>query len=326
MLKIFNRSSVHPNYYQCCHHTVRFIQRGVRKDEETSLLPKKSRIVICGSGLAGSSLAYHLALLDHGHNTVMLERGEISENRQVKDSGSSGLVGNFKHSAQQVALAQYSLNLLDELTKQGFDIGWNQCGSLNVARSHDRMTQYRKMKSQSLAWGIECNLMSRDECQSMCPLIETEDIKGGLFIPKDGVVDKEKLRQVLLSEAVKRGVTLVENCQVEKILATDHRVSAVQTNLGTVECVYFVNAAGFWSRAIGQLSEPYVKGNFYSMTLILMLTVVYLISSSSTSSQPSVHRCSNRARESRKASMCAVRSRRTDLHPRVQWKNSRRWV
>lgn len=260
MLKIITRSSLHPNYFQCCHQATRFVHRGLRSDEDGDLLPKKSRIVICGSGLAGSSLAYHLAMSDHGHHTVLLERGTIGENRQFKDSGSSGLVGNFKHSSQQVRLAQYSLNLLDELTQQGFDIGWNQCGSLNVARHHDRMTQYRKMKSLSSAWGIECNLLSPEECQALCPLMEASDIKGGLFIPKDGVVDKEKLRQVLLAEAVKRGVTLVENCQVEKVIQHDHRVSAVQTNHGTIECVYFVNAAGFWSRAIGQLSEPYVKG------------------------------------------------------------------
>lgn len=264
MLKIITR---HPRQLQCCHNSRRLLHRGERSsqnDDDGELLKKKSRIVICGSGLAGSSLAYHLSLLDHGHHTVLLERGTISENKQVKDSSSSGLVGNFKYSKQQVALAQYSLNLLDNLTKQGFDIGWNQCGSLNVARTPDRMTQFRKMKSQSLAWDIECNLVTPEECQAMCPLIEASDLKGGLFIPKDGVVDKEKLRQVLLSEAVKNGVTLVENCQVEKIHQTDHRVNAVQTNLGTVECVYFVNAAGFWSRAIGQLSEPYVKGEALS--------------------------------------------------------------
>jgi pyruvate dehydrogenase phosphatase regulatory subunit len=261
MLKIISRQSLHPNFLQCCHSSVRLIHRGSRQDDDADLLPKKSRIVICGSGLAGSSLAYHLSLLDHGHHTVVLERGTISENKQVKDSGSSGLVGNFKNSCAQVTLAQYSLNLLDNLTNQGFDIGWSQCGSLNVARTSDRMTQYRKMKSQSLTWGIECNLLSPEECQAMCPLIEASDLKGGLFIPKDGVVDKEKLRQVLLKEAIKNGVTLVENCQVEKVLQSDHRVNAVQTNLGTVECVYFVNAAGFWARAIGQLSEPYVKGD-----------------------------------------------------------------
>lgn len=268
MLKILSRQSLHPNYFQCCHSSRRFLRSSTRQDEDSDLLPKKSKIVICGSGLAGSSLAYHLALANHGHDTVLLERGEISENRTVKDSGSSGLVGNFKHSKQQVVLAQYSLDLLDDLTRQGFDIGWNQCGSVNVARTHDRMIQYRKMKSQSLAWGIECNLLSGDECKAMCPLIEASDLKGGLFIPKDGVVDKEKLRQVLLKEAIKGGVTLVENCQVERILQTDLRVSAVKTNLGTIECIFFVNAAGFWSRAIGQLSEPYVKGEIDYVTLI----------------------------------------------------------
>lgn len=263
MLKIFGRQSLHPNYIQCCHNSVRFVKRSAATDEDgENSLPKKSRIVICGSGLAGSSLAYHLAQADHGHHTVMLERGTISESGEVKDSGSSGLVGNFKYSASNTSLAQYSIKLLDDLTKQGFDIGWNQCGSLNVARTHDRMTQYRKMNSQSRAWGIECKLLSPEECQEICPLMESSDLKGGIFIPQDGVVDKEKLRQVLLSEAIKKGVKLVENCTVEKVLAVDHRVHAVETNLGTVECVYFVNAAGFWSRAIGQLSEPYVRGEF----------------------------------------------------------------
>jgi pyruvate dehydrogenase phosphatase regulatory subunit len=262
MLKILNRQSLHPSYFLCCHNTVRCISRSTKSDDAENSLPKKSRIVICGSGLAGSSLAYHLALANHGHHTVMLERGTIGESSQVKDSGSSGLVGNFKQSASNTALAQYSVKLLEDLTSRGFDIGWNQCGSLNVARSHDRMTQYRKMKSQSQAWGIDCKLLSPEECHEICPLIESSDLKGGLLIPEDGVVDKEKLRQVLLNEAIKAGVTLVENCQVEKVLAPDHRMSAVETNLGTIECIYFVNSAGFWSRAIGQLSEPYVKGEF----------------------------------------------------------------
>lgn len=260
MLKILKPLPTRKNYLQCCHQHVRYIQRGLKTDDEKKSLPKNSQIVICGSGLAGSSLAYHLAIQGQGQQAVILERGMITENRQVKDSGSSGLVGNFKHSAKQTKLAQYSLSLLDDLTKQGFDIGWSQRGSLSVARHHDRMTQYRKMKSQSAAWGIECELLSPSECQSMCPLIDITDIKGGLFIPKDGVVDKEKLRQVLLSEALSRGVRLVENCQVEKVNQSQYKVTGVQTNLGTIECEYFVNAAGFWARAIGQLSEPYVKG------------------------------------------------------------------
>lgn len=290
MLKIIIRKQLHPKFFQCCHRTVRFAHRAANTDEDSDFLPKNSRIVICGSGLAGSSLAYHLALLNHGHHTVLLERGTISENKEIV--GSSGLVGNFKNSAQQVVLAKYSLDLLDNLTNQGFDIGWNQCGSLNVARCHDRMTQYRKMMSLSPAWGIECKLMSPEECLAMCPLIESSDLKGGLFIPKDGVVDKEKLRQVLLSEAIKGGVTLVENCQVEKVLQTDHRVNAVETNFGKIDCVYFINAAGFWARAIGQLSDPYVKGkNLGDCVTVSSFKFVF---SASPSSLPPIHYRSNR--------------------------------
>lgn len=138
-------------------------------------------------------------------------------------------------------------------------MGWEQRGSLHLARSYDRMLQYRKMKSQSEAWGINCKLMSTEECKSKCGVIYDGDLKGGLFIEDDGVLDKEKLRQVLIAEAIKGGMTLVENCGVEKVKQTNRKVDAVETTKGTIECVYFVNAAGFWARAIGQLSEPYVK-------------------------------------------------------------------
>lgn len=137
--------------------------------------------------------------------------------------------------------------------------GWDQRGSLHLARTFDRMLQYRKMKSQSEAWKINCKLMSPEECKAKCEIINDSDIKGGLFLADDGVLDKDKLRQVLLSEAIKRGVTLVENCGVEKVLQTNRKVDAVETTRGRIECVYFVNAAGFWAREIGQLTEPYVK-------------------------------------------------------------------
>lgn len=263
MLKLVTRhTSIHSNIF---HNSFRCLHKATSQfsDDESEIinLPSQSRFVICGSGLAGSSLAYHLSLLDHGHNTIVLERGTTTESSQVKDSGSSGLVGNFKHSAQQTALANYSINLLDTLAKEGHDIGWKQCGSLKLARTHDRMTEYRRMKSVSASWGgIECNLLSAEECKEMCPLITSDDIRGGLFVKRDGVLDKEKLRQVLLSEAVKRGVKVIENCQVLKVHQSEHKVEAIETNRGTVNCVYFINAAGFWSRNLGQLSEPYVKG------------------------------------------------------------------
>lgn len=62
---------------------------------------------------------------------------------------SSGLVGAFKPTYSQVLLAQQTIKLYEELTLKGLQTGWKQCGSLNLARTRDRMTQFRRMKSQS---------------------------------------------------------------------------------------------------------------------------------------------------------------------------------
>lgn len=63
---------------------------------------------------------------------------------------SSGLIGAFKPSLAQVQLTKSSINLLKDLENCGHRTGWKQCGSLLLARTRDRMTVYRRMKSQSV--------------------------------------------------------------------------------------------------------------------------------------------------------------------------------
>lgn len=65
------------------------------------------------------------------------------------NSFSSDLIGIFKPTLNQVKLCQYSVKLYQELESQGFQTGWKQCGSLCVARTRDRMTVFKRMKSQS---------------------------------------------------------------------------------------------------------------------------------------------------------------------------------
>ena len=88
--------------------------------------------------------------------------------------------------------------------------------------------------------------MNPDRCKELCPLIETDDLIGGLWVPDDGVGDPQIFVQSLVKEALDKGVTIVEHCEVKKVLQNDGRVTAVDTSNGKIECVYFVNCAGFW--------------------------------------------------------------------------------
>lgn len=56
----------------------------------------------------------------------------------------------FKPSLAQVKLTQSSVDLYKELESKGLSTGWKECGSLNVARTSDRMTIFRRMKAQSM--------------------------------------------------------------------------------------------------------------------------------------------------------------------------------
>lgn len=46
-------------------------------DESGDLrLPKKTKVVICGGGVMGASVAYHLAEVGWGPQTIVLEQGK----------------------------------------------------------------------------------------------------------------------------------------------------------------------------------------------------------------------------------------------------------
>lgn len=138
--------------------------------------PKKTKVVVCGGGIIGSSVAYHLAKCGWAEDTILLEQSEIKENSALL---ASGMAGRFKPNYSEWKLANYSIDLIKELTEKGYDTGWKECGSLSLARSYDRMIQFRRMKSQALAWGMECELLSPDECKSKCSIIDVADLSGG---------------------------------------------------------------------------------------------------------------------------------------------------
>ena len=81
-------------------------------------------------------------------------------------------------------------------------------------------------------------------------------------MPGDGVANPHEICLALGVEAIDKGVKVVEQCSVKEVKTSDKK-TLVQTSKGTVECEYFVNSAGFWSRNIGEMSEPRVAVPIY---------------------------------------------------------------
>uniref|UniRef100_A0A1A9VCK3 Pyruvate dehydrogenase phosphatase regulatory subunit, mitochondrial n=1 Tax=Glossina austeni TaxID=7395 RepID=A0A1A9VCK3_GLOAU len=219
-------------------------------------LPTEVRVVVCGGGIVGASVAYHLALLGWGKDTLLIEQHTVGGDSPLC---ASGFVGRYEPTYCELKLTEYSLDLIKELTEKNLPTGWKQVGSLNLARQFDRMTSYQRMKSIGKAWGISCEVWTPEECQAKCPLIDIKDIKGGLWIPDDGVCDPHLVCVSLIQEAKRMGVRVIEHCAVKKVLTDSGKVQQIDTTSGKLSCEFFVNCTGFWAREVGTLSTPVVK-------------------------------------------------------------------
>ncbi|XP_042241378.1 pyruvate dehydrogenase phosphatase regulatory subunit, mitochondrial-like [Homarus americanus] len=219
--------------------------------------PKNAKVVVCGGGMVGTSVLYHLAMLGWGADTVMLEQGRIGGTSSWRGSG---FLGGVKLIKPEMNVLQSSKRLAQELAEAGHDTGWKQSGGLHLARARDRMTHFRKMKAIAEARGTECYMLTPKEVSEKCEILNTSDIVGALWVPEDGVCDSYKLTYTLLKLALEKGSHVVEECQLSRVVVHDHhRVVAVETSKGMIECDYIVNTGGLWARKIGQMSEPHVK-------------------------------------------------------------------
>ncbi|CAH1389574.1 unnamed protein product [Nezara viridula] len=233
-------------------------------------LPSSVDVVICGGGVVGASVAYHLAQMGWGPRTILLEQASLGG---APTWNTIGLVGVFKPTLAQVRLCQTSMDMFRDLKELGLPTGWKQCGSLCLARTNDRMTVFRRMKSLSVSWNIDCELVTPIEAQRKCPLIAIDDLKGGLWIPGDGVGDPYTLLNSLLKVAVSKGLRVYENCSVSTVQAKNGRVDKVVTPYGEINCSAFVNTAGFWARELGARSRPPVKIPIHPVEHYHLLTV-----------------------------------------------------
>ena len=77
-------------------------------------LPQNCKVVVIGGGVAGCSVAYHLAKYGW-KDTVLLERDQLTSGTTWH---AAGLVGQLGATATITKLRKYSLNLYKELEKK----------------------------------------------------------------------------------------------------------------------------------------------------------------------------------------------------------------
>ncbi|XP_030059481.1 pyruvate dehydrogenase phosphatase regulatory subunit, mitochondrial [Microcaecilia unicolor] len=232
-------------------------------------LPSQVQVVICGGGIMGTSVAYHLAKLGW-KDVVLLEQGRLA-------AGSTrfcaGIVSTVKHISIETKMADYSNKLYQQLEQEtGIPTGYTRTGSISLAQTQDRLISLKRIVSRLKVMGIPCEIITPKQVAELHPLINIHDLVGAMHVPEDAIVSSADVSLALANAASRNGVQIHEQTSVNHVLVEKGHVTGVDTDRGQIDCEYFVNCAGQWAYELGLSNEEPVSIPLHACEHFYLLT------------------------------------------------------
>ena len=213
----------------------------------TDTIPGAARAVIVGGGIAGCSVAYHLTKLGWT-DVVLLERARLTAGTTWH---AAGLVGAMRPNRAMTAMSKYGIDLYAKLEAEtGQATGWKNCGSLNVARTPERVVAFKRQMALAKGFGVQIDEISPSEAGKIWPLMRTDDLQGAIWLPGDGKANPADLCMALAKGARMGGAKLFEGVGVTGFERANGAISAVLTDKGRIAADIVVLAAGQWTRQV----------------------------------------------------------------------------
>jgi dimethylglycine oxidase len=209
----------------------------------TEAVPASARVAIVGAGIAGASVAHHLA--ERGWDEiVVLDQGPLFETGG-STSHAPGLVFQHNASRTMTRLAQWTV---EKLTALG---AFHPVGSIEVATTDERWAELDRRWARARGYGLDARLLDPAQVAELIPLLDPATILGGFHVADDGIA-----KGVRAAEALCRhdAITAIGDCEVTGLLIEGGRAAGVRTAAGTIRAEHVVVACGIWGRRVATLA------------------------------------------------------------------------
>jgi sarcosine oxidase subunit beta len=200
-------------------------------------LPRPSYdVVLVGGGGHGVATAYYLAK-EHGiSNVAVLEKsylgsGSVGRNTTIIRSNYL-LAGN-------IPFYEWSMKLWEGLEQ---DLNYNamvsQRGILNLYHSDAQRDAFVRRGNAMRLHGVDAELLDRERVRAMYPFFDFANarfpIRGGLLQRRGGTVRHDAVVWGYARAADRRGVDLIQNCEVTGIRVESGRAVGLDTSQGFI--------------------------------------------------------------------------------------------
>ncbi|MFZ5692971.1 MAG: sarcosine oxidase subunit beta family protein [Pseudomonadota bacterium] len=193
-------------------------------------------VVIVGGGGHGLATAYYLAK-NHGiTNVAVIEKGYLGSGNVGRNTtiirSNYLLPGN-------IPFYEHSMKLWEGLEQ---DLNYNamvsQRGVLNLYHSDAQRDAYARRGNAMRMHGVDAELLDRDGVKTLVPFLDFDNarfpIQGGLIQRRGGTVRHDAVAWGYARAADKRGVDLIQNCEVTGLRIEAGRITGVETTRGFI--------------------------------------------------------------------------------------------
>ena len=245
-------------------------------------------VVIIGSGIVGSSVAYHLA--QAGCTNVLVVEREAHQGKGSTGKSMGGVRAQFS-TPVNIQMSRYSIDFFSRFDEVvGHPADYRAHGYLFCATNERHLNYLKANRERQMALGVtNVEWVSPADISQMVPQLRADDILGGTFCPTDGFVDPHSVMMGFMLNARERGVRLWLNTQVTGIqvdaggadvssaparrsLAENNdsglagqseplrtsgrqsRIAGVITSRGFISTRIVVNAAGAWAAEVAKMA------------------------------------------------------------------------
>ena len=210
--------------------------------------PTKADVVVIGGGIMGTSIAWQLASRGVGE-VVLFERETIA-------AGASGRTGALlrQHytNLPEALLARESLKVFQNWGEiVGGDCGYVPWGLIVTVDQSSAVSHNIELLAENVAFqrdlGTKTAIITADELKALQPWATVDDIQTAAYETRSGYADSVAATRSMANAAERAGVQILEGVRTLSIGSDGTRVTAVDTDAGSIAAGAVVLAAGPWS-------------------------------------------------------------------------------
>ena len=199
--------------------------------------PKPSYdVIIVGGGGHGLATAYFLAERYGVRNVAVLEKNHIGSGNAGRNTtiirSNYLLPGN-------VPFYEMAMQLWETMERDlNFNTMVSQRGVLNLYHSDAQRDAMARRGNSMRLHGVDAELLGRDDVARMAPMLDLDNarfpIHGGLLQRRGGTARHDAVVWGYARAADRRGVDIIQNCEVTGFVRESGRVTGVETSRGRI--------------------------------------------------------------------------------------------